>query len=120
MSGRPAGLLRGAGMPDIPADELPTPPRGIQQLPLPFARDRADLRGQRRAPPPGRRAVPEPSVGAPRGAWRPTPGPLDRVSFFEEQRRNRRATWRTSLACTVAILVAGIPLSLVAAPVLYP
>jgi Zn-dependent protease with chaperone function len=56
----------------------------------------------------------------PRGPWRPTPGPIDRVSFFDEQRRNRRATWRTSLACTVAILIAGIPLSVVAAPVLYP
>jgi Zn-dependent protease with chaperone function len=107
-------------MADIPADELPTPPRGIQQLPLPLAGVRADVHLRRPEPPTELRAVPVPSSETPRGAWRTTPGPVDRVSFFEEQRRNRRATWRTSLACTVAILLAGIPLGLVAAPVLYP
>ena len=102
----------------VPADDLPTPPRGMRQLPLPITP--ADLGDRQPTPPRSRR--PEPAEPPPirPGGWAATPGPVDRVSFFQEQRRNRRATWRTSLACTAAILIAGIPLSLVAAPVLYP
>ena len=44
------------------------------------------------------------------------PGPLDRASFFAEQQRNRRATWRLFTACVSAILLMGIPLCLVITP----
>lgn len=47
------------------------------------------------------------------------PGPIDRTSFFAEQQRNRRATWRLFVACTIAILFMGIPLCLVVTPLLY-
>ncbi|MGH7966156.1 MAG: M48 family metalloprotease [Candidatus Binatia bacterium] len=47
------------------------------------------------------------------------PGPIDRVSFFEEQKRNRRATWRLAAACGLAIIVMGIPLCIVLTPLLY-
>jgi Zn-dependent protease with chaperone function len=108
-------------MSDIPADELPTPPRGVHQLPLPIDVAGADTR----PPSVGSSSVrtsavrPDATRRRPDG-WTATLGPVDRVSFFEEQRRNRRATWRTSLACTAAVLIAGMPLSLVAAPILYP
>ncbi|HTN72387.1 MAG TPA: M48 family metalloprotease [Methylomirabilota bacterium] len=46
-------------------------------------------------------------------------GPVDRTSFFDEQRRNRRATWRLAVACGLAIVIVGVPLSLVLAPLLY-
>ena len=49
----------------------------------------------------------------------PVPGPVDRDSFFEAQRRHRRATWRLSAVCVAAVAVMGIPLSLVLTPVLY-
>ena len=54
--------------------------------------------------------------GSPRS---PVPGPVDRESFFEAQRRHRRATWRLSAVCVGAVAVMGIPLSLVLTPVLY-
>ena len=47
------------------------------------------------------------------------PGPRDRESFFEAQRRNRRATWRLSAASGMATMVMGIPLALVITPLLY-
>ena len=47
------------------------------------------------------------------------PGPADRESFFEAQRRHRRATWRLSAVCVAAVAIMGIPLSLVLTPVLY-
>jgi len=49
----------------------------------------------------------------------PVPGPVDRESFFEAQRRHRRVSWRLSAVCVVAVAVMGIPLSLVLTPVLY-
>ena len=49
----------------------------------------------------------------------PVPGPVDRESFFEAQRRHRRTTWRLSAVCVVAVAIMGIPLSLVLTPVLY-
>ena len=48
-----------------------------------------------------------------------TLGPVDRTSFFEEQRRNRRATWRLATACGLAILAMGIPLSIVLTPFVF-
>jgi Zn-dependent protease with chaperone function len=45
--------------------------------------------------------------------------PRDRESFFDAQRRNRRATWRMSVLCVLAAVVIGIPLALVVTPLLY-
>ncbi len=55
-------------------------------------------------------------LGSPRPA---VAGPVDRVSFFDEQRRNRRATWRLAAASALALFVVGVPLSFVLAPLLY-
>lgn len=60
-----------------------------------------------------------PSVVASSPSWTPPPGPVDRVSFFEEQKRNRRATWRLAAACALAIVVMGVPLCIVLTPLLY-
>lgn len=46
-------------------------------------------------------------------------GPRDRESFFEAQRRNRRATWRLSAVAAIATVVMGIPLALTITPLLY-
>lgn len=46
-------------------------------------------------------------------------GPRDRESFFDAQRRNRRATWRMSGLCTLAGALMGIPLALTITPLLY-
>jgi Zn-dependent protease with chaperone function len=45
--------------------------------------------------------------------------PGDRESFFEAQRRNRRATWRLSFVSLLATIVMGIPLALMITPLLY-
>jgi Zn-dependent protease with chaperone function len=44
---------------------------------------------------------------------------VDRVSFFEEQTRNRRTIWRLAAACGLAIVVMGIPLSIVLTPFFF-
>ena len=49
----------------------------------------------------------------------PMIGPRDRESFFEAQRRNRRATWRLSAVSVFATVVMGIPLALTITPLLY-
>ena len=49
----------------------------------------------------------------------PFAGPRNRESFFEAQRRNRRATWRLSIASVLAIIVMGIPVALTVTPLLY-
>lgn len=46
-------------------------------------------------------------------------GPGDRESFFAAQRRNRRATWRLSVASVWAAVVMGIPVALLVTPLLY-
>ena len=46
-------------------------------------------------------------------------GPRDRESFFDAQRRNRRATWRLSAASVLAAIVMGIPLALIVTPLIY-
>ena len=46
------------------------------------------------------------------------PGPVDRESFDRAQRRHRRASWRWTLACAVAIALIGIPLSAALSPLL--
>lgn len=49
----------------------------------------------------------------------PMIGPRDRESFFEAQKRNRRATWRLSAVSVAAAVVMGIPLALTITPLLY-
>lgn len=46
-------------------------------------------------------------------------GPRDRESFFDAQRRNRRATWRLSVVSILATIIMGIPLALTITPLLY-
>ena len=46
-------------------------------------------------------------------------GPADRVTFFEEQRRNRRRSWRFSVLSVATVLVTGIPVSVVVTPFIY-
>src|SRR5215218_4966970 len=60
-----------------------------------------------------------PSPWAAAGGWSAVPGPADRVSFFAEQARHRRATWRLSAVCATAVLLAGLPLCLVVTPLLF-
>lgn len=59
------------------------------------------------------------SESANANATRPRFLPRDRESFFDAQRRNRRATWRMSLFCVLSVLVMGIPLALIITPLLY-
>ena len=46
-------------------------------------------------------------------------GPRDRESFFDAQRRNRRATWRLTTVSVLAVVVMGIPLALTITPLIY-
>ena len=60
------------------------------------------------------------SVERERGtSWLPIPGPIDRTSFLEEQSRHRRATWRVTALCVIAIIGTAIPFSAVVGPVFY-
>jgi Zn-dependent protease with chaperone function len=43
----------------------------------------------------------------------------ERVAFFEEQARNRRATWRLAVASASSVVLIGIPVSLVITPLIY-
>lgn len=43
----------------------------------------------------------------------------ERVAFFEEQARNRRASWRLAAASVAGVVVMGIPVSLVITPLVY-
>lgn len=49
----------------------------------------------------------------------PPPGPVNRSTFFEQQRRNRIATWRLFVVCVFTVFCSGMILSLVLAPPLY-
>ena len=56
----------------------------------------------------------------PSGAAYPAlPGPVDRESFLDAQRRHRRASWWFTLWSGMAILLTGIPLSAVLTPLVY-
>ncbi len=48
--------------------------------------------------------------------WRPIPGPVDRESFEDAQRRHRRSSWRWTIACAAAVALMGVPLSAVISP----
>ncbi len=47
------------------------------------------------------------------------PGPVHRGTFFEEQRRNRRAAWKPSAASIGAVFAMGVAVSAVLSPLLY-
>jgi Zn-dependent protease with chaperone function len=47
------------------------------------------------------------------------PGPIDRVHFLDEQRRNRRASWRFSVFAVVAVALSGLPLCILISPLLF-
>jgi Zn-dependent protease with chaperone function len=49
----------------------------------------------------------------------PPPGPADRVAFFDDERRNRRATWRLAAASALGVALMGIPVSIVVTPLVY-
>ncbi|MCC7368562.1 MAG: M48 family metalloprotease [Chloroflexi bacterium] len=66
-------------------------------------------------PPPQSRA----EAGAGPRAWGQVAGPADRTSFFAEQARHRRATWRLSVASSLSVVLAGLPLSLVVTPIVF-
>jgi Zn-dependent protease with chaperone function len=56
------------------------------------------------------------------GGYHPPPalaGPADRISFFAEQARNRRASWVFGALSAVAVIITGIPLGVLTAPLLY-
>ena len=46
-------------------------------------------------------------------------GPVDRVHFLDEQRRNRRASWRFSVFAIVALALSGLPLCILLSPPLF-
>jgi Zn-dependent protease with chaperone function len=102
VAGAPAGALAAPAALGSPG--LPLTPVAPQPAPA------VDVE-----PPP---RVASPTEAAPR-PFNPTLGPVDRESFFDAQRRNRRATWRLSAACALAAIVTGIPLSLVLTPVFF-
>ena len=45
--------------------------------------------------------------------------PANRESFFDAQRRNRRATWRLSALCALSAVIMGIPLALPLASIVF-
>ncbi len=51
--------------------------------------------------------------------YKPVPGPADRVTFFTMQRRHRRASWRFSALAIAAVVLTGLPLSIIITPLLY-
>jgi Zn-dependent protease with chaperone function len=51
--------------------------------------------------------------------WTHAPGPANRESFFEAQKRNRRRAWRLEAASALSVAVVAVPLSLVLTPLIY-
>ncbi|MPZ17377.1 MAG: hypothetical protein GEV06_05635 [Luteitalea sp.] len=47
------------------------------------------------------------------------PGPVDRVTFYAEQRTRRRQTWRYTALCAVAAAMVGMPMATFISPVAY-
>src|SRR5688572_3432483 len=47
------------------------------------------------------------------------PGPISRAHFLDEQRRNRRATWRFSAFAVIAAALSGLPLGILLSPPLF-
>ena len=66
------------------------------------------------------RLDPSPLTAPPGGAGSVhVPGPVDRVHFFEEQRRYRKASRRFSLLAALAVLITGIPACVVVTPLVF-
>jgi Zn-dependent protease with chaperone function len=59
----------------------------------------------------------DPASGMPQ--YPSVPGPFDRVSFVDEQKRRRRETWKLSAACAVSVILVGIPLSMIVTPFVF-
>ena len=51
--------------------------------------------------------------------YRRIPGPLDRVHFLDEQKRNRRQSWRFSVLAFFGALATALPLCLLVTPALF-
>jgi Zn-dependent protease with chaperone function len=49
-------------------------------------------------------------------AWAAIPGPRDRASFFDEQRRRRRDTWRLSAVAGLVVVAMGLGVSAILTP----
>ncbi|HEY7876709.1 MAG TPA: hypothetical protein VIC55_00710, partial [Gemmatimonadaceae bacterium] len=54
----------------------------------------------------------------------PTPagkilGPADRITFFDEQARNRRQSWRFSTLAMLTVLATSVPVSIIVTPYIY-
>ncbi len=47
------------------------------------------------------------------------PGPADREHFLAAQARNRRATWRLTALAPLAVVLMGVPMSVVISPLVY-
>jgi hypothetical protein len=50
--------------------------------------------------------------------WGQVPGPVDRTSFFAEQVRHRRSTWRLTALCLLAVGAMGLVVSGLVGPLL--
>src|SRR3954451_12496397 len=48
--------------------------------------------------------------------WSQIPGPVDRISFFEEQPRHRRSTWRLSGLCLLVVGAMALVMSCIVGP----
>ena len=83
----------------------PTPPRFPDAEPPAASDEPAECRpgGQRTTSP---------------GPWQHVEGPANRESFFEEQARHRRRALRLTAISTLAVILAGLPLSLVVTPII--
>src|SRR5215211_7529056 len=56
------------------------------------------------------------STGIEPRPWGQIPGPVDRVSFFEEQARHRRSTWRLSALCLLIVGAMALVMSCIVGP----
>ncbi|HJU64167.1 MAG TPA: M48 family metalloprotease [Gemmatimonadaceae bacterium] len=52
-------------------------------------------------------------------SYAPVVGPADRVHFLDEQRSNRRKSWRFSLLAVLAVAVTGIPIGILVTPLVF-
>ncbi|HJR62052.1 MAG TPA: M48 family metalloprotease, partial [Gemmatimonadaceae bacterium] len=56
---------------------------------------------------------------APLTYYAPVAGPANRVHFLDEQRRNRRKSWRFAVLATIAVVVTGIPIGILVTPLVF-
>jgi Zn-dependent protease with chaperone function len=52
-------------------------------------------------------------------AYAPVAGPANRVHFLDEQRSNRRKSWRFAALATIAVAVTGIPIGIIVTPLVF-